>query len=187
MLRIANVTRIVFLVGLIGLHTYRLHAQIVVPVGPDESVRVTRGEDAGWIRGTYAGLADDTLVIVVDGQRVAFPLIAVEAVERRVGVQRHTWKGAGAGALSGALAGAVLGAVTHEECTPTGELFSCFWSSTETEDMVTGAVLGLVAGSLIGGVIGTFIVAERWEPARLQVDLAVRMDGLSVGVQLRSR
>jgi len=84
-------------------------------------------------------------------------------------------KGAGIGLLLGGVVGAVIGSVSYEECVSQGA-FSCLGPDGPEIYALAGAIIGLVAGTLIGSAIET----DRWQEVpldRLRVNLGPRRDG----------
>jgi outer membrane lipoprotein SlyB len=87
----------------------------------------------------------------------------ITTMEVLTGTHRETGKWAGIGFLVGAVGGAAIGVLTHKRpdpyCTPS---FGCIERpDRKSVDGAAGALIGLLGGSVIGGIYGHHL-RETW-------------------------
>ena len=141
-----------------------------------DQVRVASGAIPGTVRGELVLVANDSLYVRPDSfHTVGVPLAAVEWIEVQ---QRRSWvdgalHGAIIGAPAGAAGGFLLGLVG--ESGPRGCYDGCGLLP------VVGAVGGLMAGTVVGGLVGAVSPGGRWKPAARPGSGGV---ALSLGIKL---
>jgi hypothetical protein len=159
---------------------------------PGERVRVTAPE-AGVDRlaATVEGF-DGTVLTVRADSTIRMPVHLIGRLDRYAGRHNRRWRGAAFGAAGGAVIGGVVGYLACENYEVTlagGGTGNCFDSRDGGQLALWGPLgIGVVAGPLLGFLIGTRIVTDRWEEVpleHLRVGVAPQRDGVGVGVQLR--
>ncbi|MDQ3673522.1 MAG: hypothetical protein M3365_03990 [Gemmatimonadota bacterium] len=114
---------------------------------------------------------DDAIVVRSerDAETRTLARTEITAMDVSTGQRRHTLRGAGIGALAGAAAGALAEYSTYEECEGI-----CFFEPTSRGGAATaGAVVGGVAGLLVGTTIGFLLKSESWQ--RVQPNARIRI------------
>ena len=129
------------------------------PASPAAGSRVRIvGESAQTLgEGTLLRLTADTVVLGDGHRQQAIALTGDRRLERFVGRQRQTGKGALYGGLAGVALGVVSGAESGSRC----DGFICLGPVAGA--LLGGAVLGLT-GAVAGIIIGALDTSDVWEP-----------------------
>ena len=107
---------------------------------------------------------NDSLILdVAPAETLAVALAGVTQLDVSTGRRRNTLRGAGIGALIGVGSGALIGFASGDD--PPTAFFSL---SASEKAALAGATLG-VTGLVIGAVVGTLIVSDRWTSVPLGV------------------
>jgi hypothetical protein len=159
-------------------------AQTASPLRPGDSVRVQRLGPATSVEGTLRELTPTHLAVEPGGSGKTLLIPREQALQIDVRVTRRPWlKGAGVGALIGGGGMALIGLASgDDECSGL-----CFISFTAEEKAVMGFVAGGVLGGAMGLVVGALSRTRVWSPVppeKVWVSPAVRPQG-GVGVVIR--
>jgi len=126
--------------------------------------------------------SDSLFLLIAPAETLAVALAGVTRIEVSTGRQRHTLRGAGIGALIGVASGVLSGVVTGDD-PPGSGWFRQTWEEKAAFDAVFLGAMGLV----IGTVVGTLKVSDRWTSvpvgtARATPSLKVGRCGAWLGV-----
>lgn len=112
-------------------------------------------QDTGTVTGSDQFALDVNLE--KDGEDVALPYPDIARLEVSRGMERMT--------LVGALGGAVLGALIGAMTTPNPETaYDAIVTEPRGGDPAPRMALGFIVGGFAGGVLGSAVKMERWEP-----------------------
>lgn len=159
-------------------------AQTVSALRPGDTVRVQRWGPAAPVEGTVRELTPTHLAVEPGGSGKVLLIPREQALQIDVRVSRRPWlKGTGVGALIGGGGLALVGLASgDDECSGL-----CFVSFTAEEKAVMGFVAGGVLGGAIGLMVGALSRTRVWRPVSLEkvwVSPAVRPQR-GVGVVIR--
>jgi hypothetical protein len=164
-------------------------AQHTVAIG--DRVRVTLRDGTEPVIGTITRHTAERLVLASRGRQdsIALPLRTVERIDLSRG-RSPAWSralmggaiGGTIGALSGALAGPF---VMNRECLTlrktSDDLATCGHALFDGDQRAKAAVVGSIAGAIIGSFVALVTGSERWE----NVTALPGPDGVTVGMSLR--
>lgn len=123
---------------------------------PGDTVRISSGEqDLKQARATFIALAEDTLVVLHEEERMALPLAALDLVELRTGTRSRAGRGSHIGSVIGFLA--VLGAASIDA---PGGMFGPSDEEVARRLVILG---GMPIGALLGAAVGSAFHTDRWE------------------------
>lgn len=161
-------------------------AQATRPLSPGDKVFVLRRSDDP-ITGKVAELSDRTLILDVDRDRRSIPLSNIVYLKKSAGVNGPKLAGGalvGAVLTAGVTAGVWLGLCSLLSSGPLGSS-----GSSNTECVSRNAGPYIVAGALLGGLIGTAIAyEEQWEGIALKelyASVAPTTSGMTASVSIR--
>ena len=151
-----------------GAPSAAVHAQSSVPVTVGERIRVTTSTQDGRRRyvGRVITAQSDSLALQTNSPDSVRAIAISQMTRLEASGGRHTngWRGMGYGLVIGAGAGAIYGAATWREGRGSISFFgqSSDYRPAKGMKADSGALLGGVLGSAVGGVYGRLHTTERW-------------------------
>jgi hypothetical protein len=139
-----------------------------LPFVPGTPIRI-RIADGRLVEGQLVSSGDDTIRVTNDiAGRVALATDTIAALDYKLGARErrnHTFRGIGIGAAAGGLIGGVIGAAmpVHKPCSPGESLCMDFSGLDRMANAGGGLLLGLVVGSVAGGLLG-HADGKQWKP-----------------------
>jgi len=119
------------------------------------------------IVGTVADISSYGVIMRSKDSVLVVPHTAINEVKLSVGRKRNTVNGAIIGGVTGALIVGATSASSVQSCSGDGEW--CFEGLT----IIAGTTGCLLAGGLLGGLIGTFVKSDRWK--KVPVSFSMKM------------
>jgi hypothetical protein len=161
-----------------SLLTTPVAGQVRIPLQVGDIARITTLETPHSCVGMILRVESDSVIVIqtrgdgLDRGATRTERIHVSSV---TGLERgysrtNTWRGAGYGALAGLVVGGAFGSASKDPCDSADG--PCFSLHDRTLNVIGGGALGLVAGAIVGAVIGRRTITRRWEPVELQFSVA---------------
>ncbi|MBY0491144.1 MAG: hypothetical protein K2R93_14985 [Gemmatimonadaceae bacterium] len=141
-----------------------LPAQPSTPAALQRRARVTWAEGAVSRRDVgRATLLPDTVRLRTETREViSIPAARVTRLEVSTGRHRHWWQGALIGAAIGGTIGGLAGSASHSDCDRSGGNACFFVSDRRINDVLFGAAIAGIPGTVLGTGIGALTRTDRW-------------------------
>lgn len=145
-------------------------ARETLPVAPGSQVLIIAPSiSAHRLLGTIVTVDADTLTLRIKNQvaPLAVPVAAVEKLYVSSGRKRHLLKGAAIGGFSGVGLGAIVGLARYSDDPPNSFNFNLSKEQKVFALSIALGGVGLIVGTMIGGLAGDAIGDEIWQPVLL--------------------
>ena len=122
-----------------------------------DRIRITPSDPAEErFGGSYQDAREESLVVVGEGDTITIPISQIATLERQEGTRGRTGPGAFIGLLGGAAIG--VGVARGGECEGSSA------GDTELEGLCRVVVIGMgvLGGTALGALVGSFIRTENW-------------------------
>jgi len=152
-------------------------AQEALPVAPGlRALIIAPSVSTHRLLGTIVTVDADTLTLRIKNQAapLAIPIASVAKLYVSSGRKRHLLKGAAIGGLSGVGLGAIVGLARYSDDPPNSIVFTLSKEQKVFALAIALGGVGLIVGTMIGGLAGDAGGDEIWQP--------VLLDRIRVGI-----